>query len=609
MKWIANIKILVTASILWGCTTTKPDLPTTKKVEIDGVENLKEKDVENQIALRPKSWWQFWKPPTYFEAGAIKRDSERILRFYADNGYFNAQVQDSSYSIKDNKAYVRYEVSEDKPTRIIAVDCPDYVDDNIKTGSILILENLKLAEDKMNETLRNSGYPFARAEVLSTVNTEERTANVTCENKGDENKYKFADVEVQGLEVIPKSEVLGILSFPVGEEFSAEKLETSRKRVTDTGAFSRASWNLEKQQNFEVKPVLVLAEERPHQIILGGGGGISNSQQEIHLRAGYQTNQLFSSTHRLNVELRPSYAWSPNSWQSDQKGFGGEFTVNSFDSILGNSTPWNDIGWQNRLRLSRLMEEGFFSRNDMFLSGIVYPTYKKLRMESNFLYERLQFLQLPPEINSCRTECSLFTLTQRFLFDGRDDLMNTRNGLFMAAGFDWTGFHRMSIHRFQRINAEERSYHSFGANTFLQRASIATVINEAGSHVPIVKRLFGGGPQSNRGYGYKRMSPLVESKSRRLPVPVGGYSLWEVNLEARRPIAENIDIVGFTDFGRVSEKTGEFNFDANISPGLGLRVKTPFAPLRLDVGYRLVSEEGLRNEPKFAFHLLVGDAF
>ena len=143
------------------------------------------------------------------------------------------------------------------------------------------------------------------------------------------------------------------------------------------------------------------------------------------------------------------------------------------------------------------------------------------------------------------------------------------------------------------------------------------------SFVPQQERLFAGGAQTVRGYHQNELGPLVYVASQydsvvgsvagadttyyyhatqpdegalvSRTIPTGGNVLLVGNVEyrMRSPVLPDlVQVVAFADVGnvwdrRVSEQQtlGEFLGDLKVTPGAGVRIASPFGPIRLDVGY------------------------
>lgn len=123
------------------------------------------------------------------------------------------------------------------------------------------------------------------------------------------------------------------------------------------------------------------------------------------------------------------------------------------------------------------------------------------------------------------------------------------------------------------------------------------------------KRFFAGGAQSVRGFGQNLLGPRVlavdsvthcsdpprgledcaAALARQSPGsfderPVGGNAAFEASLELRKSLGGPWGIVGFLDVGQVWEDLGRPTAPV-LTPGAGLRYRSPVGPLRLDFGY------------------------
>ena len=116
------------------------------------------------------------------------------------------------------------------------------------------------------------------------------------------------------------------------------------------------------------------------------------------------------------------------------------------------------------------------------------------------------------------------------------------------------------------------------------------------------ERFFAGGGTSVRGYGEDSLSPRDFFGD-----PEGGDALLVFNEEVRFPLFWWLRGVGFFDAGRAFPKVSDVSLaDLRSSVGLGLRVYTPFALLRFDVGAPLARRPG---EQRTRWFFSIGQAF
>ncbi len=121
-------------------------------------------------------------------------------------------------------------------------------------------------------------------------------------------------------------------------------------------------------------------------------------------------------------------------------------------------------------------------------------------------------------------------------------------------------------------------------------------MNEADAP-PIVARFYAGGPLSMRGYYTDRLSPMALQEDGTW-VPVGANGAADGSLELRFDLAGAWGGALFLDAGGVSYYSSKpTEYQKALDPtqlqwasGLGIRYRTPFGPLRVDLGVRLPTD-------------------
>jgi outer membrane protein insertion porin family len=90
-------------------------------------------------------------------------------------------------------------------------------------------------------------------------------------------------------------------------------------------------------------------------------------------------------------------------------------------------------------------------------------------------------------------------------------------------------------------------------------------------------------------------------------VPIGGNGLVIFNAELRAPVAGGLGVVGFLDTGNVFARTTDLDLkELRSALGGGIRYKSPFGPIRLDVGFKVNRQPG---EGLTAWFVSFGQAF
>ena len=132
-----------------------------------------------------------------------------------------------------------------------------------------------------------------------------------------------------------------------------------------------------------------------------------------------------------------------------------------------------------------------------------------------------------------------------------------------------------------RSQADASYYRSIGSTVLAGRVRAATIAGADLVDIAPSRRLYAGGGGSVRGYGFQGVGPRNDRGE-----ATGGKSLVEVSLEARieTPLFDGaVEVVPFVDAGTVGlQSTPDFRF-IRYGAGIGMRYKTTFGPIRVDV--------------------------
>jgi translocation and assembly module TamA len=241
--------------------------------------------------------------------------------------------------------------------------------------------------------------------------------------------------------------------------------------------------------------------------------------------------------------------------------------------------------------------------------------------------------------------CRLAFLEQRLTYDLRDNSLEPTRGVFLALSLQEGTRYLGGGYDYLRLLPEVRGYVPIGPVVVAARvqAGILTPFGAEGSSV--LSRFFLGGSTTERGFGNRQLSPSFVACRYRdratqacqtaaqagqapgtdvtLVLPIGGNAMLGANLEVRIPLPANFGLVVFADAGEVTPDLRDLRLDGiNVAVGLGVRYRTVFGPVRLDVawrandpslGYTLAADlpEGAKPSPisRFAVSFSIGEAF
>ena len=215
-------------------------------------------------------------------------------------------------------------------------------------------------------------------------------------------------------------------------------------------------------------------------------------------------------------------------------------------------------------------------------------------------------------------------LNQHLILDDRDSAMSPTRGWYGSLAVSEAGGIVFGDYNFIRTQAELRSYRSVPSiarwNPKLVIAArvgggiIAPYGTGAKASVPFAERLYLGGGTTVRGWGANRLGPSVTTTDvptqTAIVVPAGGLFDSFGNFELRKVVGLGISVATFTDVGRVWPSLADASLAGlQWSVGGGLRYATAIGPIRLDVGVRLGNPPEFADQPRWALHFGLAEAF
>lgn len=209
-------------------------------------------------------------------------------------------------------------------------------------------------------------------------------------------------------------------------------------------------------------------------------------------------------------------------------------------------------------------------------------------------------------------------------FDNTDNFLNPQKGVRFDLKFTPYFINKS---RYNVILCKLSTYIGFKLkNEFNNKLVLAiyskygTIFNPNNIEIPRNRLFFSGGINSIRGYGNKKLGPLDDITRK----PTGGTSIFEIGIEPRFRLNNNICLTAFVEAGAIFNLS---NTDNNLfnkqniknvfknlmyGYGIGLIYYTPIAPIRVNIAFP--TKRRKKNDKKyvdsfFQLYVSVGQAF
>ncbi|HET9553829.1 MAG TPA: BamA/TamA family outer membrane protein [Anaeromyxobacteraceae bacterium] len=646
MRRAAALALLLAAGCLRARGT--PEEPVVTAVDLAGVKAVDRDDLLEKLATQP-SRCRLWScDAPRLDPDALAVDVKRVEAYYRERGYYQAAASAEERPEGEGRVRVVITVREGAPVRVaeLVVEGLEAAPEArkaaeslpLRQGAVFTEAGYDAGLERLKAALRATGYATAEVTEHAEVLPEEGKATVRYVVTAGR-RYRFGRVFVSGAGSIPRGRVVeqAEVEAKPGDWYDERKLAEVRQRVFDMGVFGgvRVAHGTPDPERLTV-PIVVTVREAPLRTVRAGPGlGFQATRWEADALASWTHRNFLGDLRRLQVDGRAGYAWIPDPFSRRREGEVGLIGVELTQP--GAFARIADLG--ARVEVERSLQEGYgFDAERLKLAAPLrlaprWTLVPSWNLEVYQLRRVSASVTTPVQFERCDTVCLLSYLEQRVTWDGRDDPIATRRGLYGALsiqeGFDVAGHG----YRFLRVLPEARAYLPLGADTVLAvraRAGALVPLRET-SPAPIVALFTAGGATSMRGYDAQRLSPMALQDGRW--VPTGGNGLLEGSLELRTSLGGDLGGALFLDAGDVSSATSQpAEWRSVLDPtrlqlalGVGLRYRTPFGPLRLDVAARLPTDWSAgvpfadrfpkvpggsdHREPIAALHVTLGEAF
>jgi translocation and assembly module TamA len=668
----AGLLALALAAAEVGCAHVQGTdaAPAVIRVRVEGARALDEGDLVAKLATRASD-----RPPPIPLVGPVLHqverafgqveivlldedvlpvDARRIEAYYRERGYYSARVEDVEVRPAGRRRVeVAFRLHEGGPVRVskLTVNGLEETPEArqrlgnlpLRTGEVFTEAAYDAARAAVLRALRTSGWATAEVSQRATVLPDVGTAEVVYDAEPGP-RWKFGAVFIAGTSAVPRDsirdQVLGALT--PGDWFDDERLVEAQARVFNLGVFGavRVTRGHPDPRRGTI-PVVVAVREAPFRTLrLGPGLGFQAIRWDVQALFGWQHRNFFGDLRRLGVDARLGYAWLPSPYDVKREGTVGLVALDF--SQPGTFSRYVDTA--ARLEVEKGIEQAYDFYAERISLGLPLRVSSRWTLVPSYNLELYQLSNYGADfdpsdpaggrtLENCEGNLCLLTyLEQRIGWDGRDNPVNTRRGWYVSFSLQEAFTVGTYGYRYLRFLPELRAFFPFGSRTVLAlrgRIGALVPVREEGEP-PIVARFMAGGPLSMRGYYTRRLAKMVRQEDEW--VSVGGNGLADANVELRFDMGRNLGAAVFLDAGNVSDSSAvPSTWRSAIDPtllqwaaGVGLRYRTPFGPLRLDVGVRLPEDFSERPppvpytfwpdgsphfEPIVAVHLSLGEAF
>jgi outer membrane protein insertion porin family len=586
-----------------------------REIRFVGNDSIKAGDLSKVMRTKPMSWWG-WFQSGFLKEGELEEDLERIKAVYDEQGFSDVEVSTETEPVGDGSSgdiILKIMIKEGKKYLVgevtlsgNSVASADEVFKAIQMGSQkpFSRRGLRLDIANIQDFYFEKGYLSAQIRAESVYNDTSDRVDVHYTIAENELTY-VGKVVVQGntktKDIVIRRE---LRAYP-GESFSGAKLKRSKERLYNLGFFEEVRFDTEPTDDPAMRNLIVSVKETKTGEFSFGGGyssidsvlGFAQVRQKNFDWQNWQTftgaGQDFAfrvelGSVRKNVELSFTEPWV----------FGYPYSF-GFDIYRREYTRSGSAGYFFDQR-----KTGF----DLRL-GKEFTEYDKGLLV--YRLEEVKISDIPEDASQALKDEEGTNITSSLaltlVHDERDNTFNPTRGFVLSGTGEVAGGPLAGDKDFWKLYGMGATYFKNFEKNVLEvklRAGVSDAYGDS-EEVPIYERYFAGGANTIRGYRERRIGPRDPGNQE----PVGGETYWVANVEETFPIYPDL-IKGavFFDTGAVEESIEDFGGgDIFSGVGVGVRIKTPIGPVKVDAGYPLDDIEG--EEKKLRFYFNVSQSF
>jgi outer membrane protein assembly complex protein YaeT len=442
-----------------------------------------------------------------------------------------------------------------------------------------------------------------------------------------------------------------------GDPLGREAMFDAQRRLSALGLFRRVNITELAHGDERRRDVLVTVEEAPMTNTAWGGGieGGRKIVQEIDGQAG----ERFEFAPRASVEISRRnlfgrnrsaslfasgslplrVAGGPTSSETDtsvaQYRLGGTYREPRVFNTLAD--VFLDVTFEQQLRSSfdfrRRSANALIARR-LSRTVTISGSYQIQRTE---VFNNNVSADQQPLIDRTFPKVRLSSFLTSLVRDTRDDPADaTRGNLLSADGQlaaraigSQVGFvkSRLTAQIFRTLPKARRTVFAGSARLGLASGFPRVAVDEQGNTVTgadgqsliiddldASSRFYAGGDTTIRGFaldavGVRQDPPRTPNVDTLDPngFPLGGNAVLILNSELRVPVRGGFQVAGFLDTGQVFQRVTTIDLaELRTAVGFGVRYKSPFGPIRVDLGFKVNRRP---NEDLTAWFVTFGQAF
>lgn len=555
------------------------------------------------ISTKESRWWRFLSTADVYDPDRISYDRDLLRKFYLSQGYADFRVISAVAELTPERDgfLVTFTVEEGKRYKFDKIDLINELKE-INPAMLRALITTKQGDwynaDAVDNTIHaitrglgNLGYAFVQVVPQVHRDAATRTIDVTYDVKEGPRVY-VQRIDVTGnlrtLDRVIRRE----MRLVEGDAFSTEKMERSQQRLKNLNYFKKVTVT-NTQGTAPDKTIVHVNVEEESTGDFTFGVGFSTTDGPL-IDAGVHERNLLGEGLDLRIDTLASFRTQQGNISFTNPYFLDRNVAAGFD-IFAIQRDNQDFAGFNQFTVGGDLRAGY---------QIVGPLRQTLKY--TLREDRIYNVCTDTSGTLCSPVASIFVqrqagsrltsaVGQTLLYDKRDNPTDPTAGWFLSEGNDVAG--AGGDVRYLRSSLSGGLYHSWAPQWVASLTGEGGYIFGIGQSVRIEDRFFVGG-DNLRGFATGGIGPRDQNTQEAL----GGNIYYVGSLSQGFPLGlpAELGLTGrvWTDFGSLIHTDDAPNAGnpiqqsdmIRLSAGFGFTWKSPFGPIRIDVGHPILSK-------------------
>lgn len=565
-----------------------------KEIKFEGNKAISSRKIKKVMATSERKFYSFITGSGFYKKYEMLQDLEKIKDLYYDNGYLKVSVGEPKLEFSQDKKWMTIiiPISEGPQFKITSVNITGYRDNQegtalkelikLKAGEIFSKAKMRKDVEAITSFYSDKGYALVSVSPDVIPNEEKLTVDVTYNVKpGD--KFTIGRVNISGNVKTIDKVIRREVRVDEGDEYSASKIQKSKKRLEDLQYFETVDINQKPDPDKKTVDLDVNVKEKATGFLTIGGG--YSSIDNLIGMVDVTQNNLFGKGYSLTLR--------------------GELGGRSSYYTLAFRDPWFlDKPLLFGINLYRQKREYVNYTRDATGLSLTFGKRYGEDWSASITYdiEKSNVTDVATDADAVIKDMEGNLLTSAVTFqiinDTRDSYIDPSTGRryslsLTTAGLGGdTGFWKSLLDLGWYIPIFEES-------TLHLRGRLGMSDTLFGKKYPLYERFYIGGLDTIRGVGYGEAGPK-DSKNE----PIGAKRAMIFNIEYLFPIVAEMKLKGliFVDMGKGYNEGEKFGSDIKYTSGFGFRWFSPLGPVKIDYGINLNKKEGeSKSKIEFGF--------